>query len=82
MGTSMGTTYLTKDEVMRNLITRASDSLVLEVYARIQADRRPWGAQWIAPGAVKTWGELVYAALREGALTAEEAAFLLDELGL
>jgi len=69
----------TKDEVLKKLITRASDNLVLDVYARIQQDRRPWGDQWIRPGAVKTWSELMNEALREGALTIEEAAFLLVE---
>jgi len=75
----MGTTSLTKDEVLKKLITRASDPLVRDVYARIQQDRRPWGDQWIRPGAVKSWTELLNDALREGALTIEEAAFLLVE---
>ncbi len=77
--TSMGTIAFTKDEVLKRLITRASDSLVLDVYARIQEDRRPWGNQWIKPGEVKSWTELAHEALRERALTIEEAAFLLVE---
>lgn len=78
-GRTMRTMAFTKDEVLKKLITRASDNLVLDVYARIQQDRRPWGDQWIRPGAVKTWSELMNEALREGALTIEEAAFLLME---
>lgn len=70
----------TRDEVLKRLITQASDSLVLDVYARIQEDRRPSGSQWIRPGAVKSWTELVHEALREGALTIEEAAFFLLEM--
>jgi len=62
------------------LIARRSDSLVLDVYARIQEDRRPWGSQWIRPEAVKSWTEFVHEALRERALTIEEAAFLLVEM--
>lgn len=79
MGTTVETTCLTRDDVMKKLIIRASDGLVLEVYARIQADRNPWGTQWIGPGEIKTWAELVDAALREGALTIEEGALLLLE---
>jgi hypothetical protein len=78
-GRIMETMSFTKDEVLKKMITRASDGLVLDVYARIQQDRRPWGDQWIRPGAVKSWTELVHEALREGALTIEEAAFLLVE---
>ena len=78
-GTTMGTISFTRDEILKKLVTRASDSLVLDVYARIQEDRRAWGTQWIRPGAVKSWTELVDEALREGALTIEEAASLLME---
>jgi len=78
-GTTMGTISFTRDEILKKLVTRASDSLVLDVYARIQEERRPWGSQWIRPGAVKGWAELVHEALREGALTIEEAAYLLLE---
>lgn len=67
-------------EMLKKLIARRSDSLVLDVYARIQEDRRPWGRQWIRPGAVKSWTELVSESLREVALTIEEAAFLLVEM--
>ncbi len=74
------TMSFTNDGLLKKLITRASDSLVLDVYARIQEDRRAWGSQWIRPGAVKSWAELVHEALREGALTIEEAAFLLVEM--
>ncbi|MBI2457141.1 MAG: hypothetical protein HYV46_13525 [candidate division NC10 bacterium] len=35
MGTTVETTCLTKDDVMKKLIIRASDGLVLKVYARI-----------------------------------------------
>jgi len=76
--TTMTMTF-TKDGILKKLITRTSDSLVLDVYARIQEDRRPWGIQWIRPGAVKSWTELVSESLREGALTIEEGAFLLLE---
>jgi len=75
----MRTMSFTKDEVLKKLLTRGSDSLVLDLYARIQEDRRPWGIQWIRPGAVKSWTELVSESLREGALTIEEGAFLLLE---
>jgi hypothetical protein len=76
----MGTMALRKDEVLKKLIARASDSLVLDVYARIQEDRRVWGGQWVRPGGVKSWTELVTEALQEGALTIEEAAFFLVEI--
>lgn len=79
----MATTVPTKDEVLKKLIARASDSLVLEVYARIQADWRTWPPRWgTRPGAVKSWTELVEAAVREGTLAAEEGAFLLREMGV
>ena len=78
-GRTIGTMAFTKEEILKKLITRASDGLVLDVYARIQEDRRLWGIQWIRPGAVKSWTELVDEALREGALTIEEAASLLME---
>lgn len=81
MGTAMGTTPLTKDKVLMKLITEVSDGLLLEVYTRIQADRMPSGARWDRSGSVKSWTALVDAAVSEGALTAEEAALLLLEIG-
>jgi hypothetical protein len=75
--TTMDTMSFTREEILKKLITRASDSLVLDIYARIEGDRRAWGSQWIRPGGMKSWTELVTEALREGALTIEEAAFLL-----
>jgi hypothetical protein len=63
-------------DILGKLIARRPDSLLLDVYARVQEDRRLWGSQWIRPGAVKSWIELVNDALREGALTMEEEAFL------
>ncbi len=69
----------TRDEILKKLITRASDSLVLDVYARIQQDRRVWGGQRIRREGVKSWTEVVSDALRERALTIEEAALLLEE---
>jgi hypothetical protein len=69
----------TQDEILKKLITRASDRLVLDVYARVQEDWRPWGILRLWPGGLKSWVELASEALREGALTIEEAAFLLVE---
>ncbi len=71
---------LTQDEVLKKLITRASDSLVLDVYARMREDRRLRGSERIRTGAAKSWTELVNEALREGALTVEEAALVLLQI--
>ncbi len=76
----METTHLTRDEILKRMITRASNSLILDVYARIEEDWKPWGVQLIRPDVVKSWEELVVAAVREGALAIEEAALLLDEV--
>lgn len=79
----MGTTVAPKDEVLKKLISRASDGLVLEVYARIEADRTRWRVPWgTRPGAVKSWTELMDAAVREGTLTPAEAILLFGETGL
>lgn len=71
---------LTKEEVLKKLITHASDSLVFDVYARIQGDRRAGGLQWSRPGGLKSWTQLVSEAVWEGALTIEEAALFLMEV--
>ncbi len=79
----MGTTVSAKDEVLRKLLARASDGLVLEAYARIEADRKRWRVpRGTRPGAVKTWTDLMDAAVREGTLTPAEAILLLGETGL
>lgn len=79
----MATTVPTKDEILKKLIIRASDNLVLEVYARIEADRRTWHPPWGArSGAAKSWAELVAAAVAERTLAPEEGAILLEEAGL
>lgn len=81
MGTAIRTTPLTKVKVLMKLITQASDNLLLEVYARIQADRMASGTRWGRSGSVKSWTALVDAAVSEGTLTAEEAALLLLKMG-
>ncbi len=69
-----------KEKVLRKLITHASDSLVLDVYARIQEDRKAGGLQWNRPGGLKSWTQLASEAVWEGALTIEEAALFLMEI--
>ncbi len=76
----METTPLTRDVVWKKMIAKASNSLILDFYARIDEDRKPWEVQLIRPDGVKSWEELVLAAVREGALAIEEAAVLLAEV--
>ncbi len=76
----METTPLTRDAVWKRMITKASNSLILDFYARIDEDRKPWEVQLTQPDGVKSWEELVVAAVREGALAIEEAAVLLAEV--
>jgi hypothetical protein len=70
---------LTKDDVLKKLILRASDGLVLQVYARMQADRFPRNGSHSGSDPVKSWIDLVLEAVREGAVTIEEGAILLYE---
>lgn len=62
--------------LIRRLIIKASNGLVEDIYTRIVQDRRRWVP---IKGKARTWKEIMDQAVKEGIITEEEAALLLDD---
>lgn len=67
-------------ELIRRLITHASDDLVEEIYRRILSDKQIEGDQRPSEKlTAKSWEQITGQAVKEGILTEEEGALLLDD---
>lgn len=63
--------------VLKRIVTRASDPLVLDLYRRIRADRHRTSTVTVINGKLKSWQELLLQIRQEGLLNRSESAAIL-----